>query len=501
VIEKLLSIVGRLLSLILNRFHVSSSYTLLVSIFFQFSSIAALYMALLEQPYSSLPEYFFSGFLLTSALLFEAAKAQEEKLKLREALRRLFDLPVIAALALLLPVAFILPGVMGFTPMEEFYYISFGLIVLGSLLLERPLLYSSGRMVTLALFSIYGSYNDAFEELLLASFILLAGASTLGLLYILVRNLKFPALFSRVLQPVRSFISSILTRSFFEKEAMEEEEEEPTVTQDVGFSFVALVVDEGEEPITGARVTLLNKEQMLKEFKITGNDGKCSFEGLEDGEYIISVEAKGFEPQEHERYISSSTGEIFKVKKEKVQKEEPSSIEEEDIFAGESALIEYTSSEDLSSIVRAIVKEHIASDREVFLAAMPPRSQQYRKEFEDYIKEGKMRVINVPLRGSLPESDRNIQEIPMTNLEYFRAVIEEMPAGSLLIFEPLSSLIINLGKNPAYQFISKTVDLLSKEGLFFISFINKESSEEASMFRDLFVAVAEISEGKLKRIR
>ncbi|GBE55098.1 hypothetical protein BMS3Bbin15_01263 [archaeon BMS3Bbin15] len=495
---------GRFLAFIFKRLDISPSYTLPASLIFQILSIVSLYIALIRPTFSNLPEYFFSGFLLVSVLLFETAKVQQKEIMLKDFLQKLFDLPVNVALTLLLPAAIVIPSIMGFIPAKELYYLMLGLIIIGSFLPKGIILYSPGRMVVLALFAIYGVYNGSFEMLLLAYFILFAVVSGLRLMYILVKILESYYVFSRiksVFLHVMNFTSLIFNRNLLKRKNVEGRKVKVSQPQEEGYSFMAVVLDKEDNPVRGAEVTLFNSEQMLKEFNITGGDGKCSFDGLEDGEYIISIKARGYEPEEHRRYIGFSTGEVFKIttKKENTQEEEPASMED-DIFSGESALIEYSSSEELGIIVKAIVKEHIANDRNVFLAAMPPRSYQYRKEFEGYIKEGKVRIINLPPRGALPESDRNIQEVPMTNLEYFRAVMEEMPAGSLLIFEPLSSLIINLGKNPAYQFILKVVDYLSKEGIFFVTFINKETSEEASMFRELFVAVAEISGGRLRRI-
>ncbi|GCC11159.1 hypothetical protein IPdc08_01208 [archaeon] len=496
---------GRFLAFIFEKLRISPSYTLPASLIFQILSIISLYIALIRFTDSNLPEYFFSGFLLISVLLFETAKSQQkEKMMLKDFLQKLFDLPVNIALTLLLPAAIVIPSIMGFIPAKELYYLMLGLIITGSLLPKGIILYSPGRMVVLALFAIYGIHKGSFDMFLLAYFILFAVISGLRLLYILVKILESHYVFSRmksVFLHVMNFTISIFNRNLRKRRTVKSRKVKMSQPREESYSFMAVVVDEEDNPVRVAEVTLFNNEQMLKEFNITDGDGKCSFDGLENGEYIISIKARGYEPEEHRRYIGFSTGEVFKItaEKEHTQNEGPDNIED-DIFSGESALIEYSSSEELGRIVKAIVKEHITNDRDVFLAAMPPRSYQYRKEFGSYIKEGKLRIINVPPRGALPESDRNIQEVPMTNLEYFRAVMEEMPAGSLLIFEPLSSLIINLGKNPAYQFILKVVDYLSKDGIFFVTFINKETSEEASMFRELFVAVAEISGEKLRRI-
>ena len=188
---------------------------------------------------------------------------------------------------------------------------------------------------------------------------------------------------------------------------------------------------------------------------------------------------------------------------EEIVEEAEITPEEEEVIFGESALIEYTSDTRLKEVVASIVREHVANDRDVFLVSMQPRSAEYRREFAELIEKGRVRVINLATKGKPPASDSGIEEVPISNLEYFNAVFEEMPAGALFIFEPLSSVILTLGAEHAYRFISRTAEHLSNEGLFFICFINREmhDAKEISSFRELFMNVAEIREGRIRRIR
>lgn len=451
---------------------------LLISLLLQLLAIVALYYPLFWAPNLQLSQYLFSALILLSLSVFKGRRLLREDTG-REILKRWFDLPLIVALSAFLSIlsrGLFPPEVGGFQPGWGFYYFGGGIIILGSLIAQGRVFHSTPRMGAFFIFSLYGALTGNFESLLLLTFSLFTALSGLGVLYVGGERLPL----SRIKSRVKSLpIPSIKRRGGRKGEK--------------NFSFVVQIVDEEDFPVQGLKVGLFNREMGFKEYKTTDSEGKASFGELQGGEYVISVEGEGIEPQYHNRHIIFSTGEVIRV-----EREEEASVDK-DIFRGESALIEYTPSEDLSKVVKAIVREHLAHGREVFLASMPPRSYYYQKRFTS--REGGVRVVNVPLRGKPPRSDRNIQEIPMSNLEYFRAVFEEMPAGSLFIFEPLSTLILNQGRNPAYKFIASGVEALGREGMYFISFVNTEDVKETSMFRELFAVVARISEGRLEMVK
>ena len=322
-------------------------------------------------------------------------------------------------------------------------------------------------------------------------------------------------------------------------EGIEHEEHERYISMDHGEVFsvkfkasdLSVVVSHRAlgTPVPDARVSLTGDD--FRRDARTNNLGVAYFDSLEIKEYLLEVEAEGFE--RYSRVVSLFAENVVAVAlepKSKAQEERPAEVqpeakaepeepeaaqppekkktekvtpEEEEVIFGESALIEYTSSSRLSEVVGSIVMEHITNERDVFLVSMQPRTEAYRREFARLIDEGRVRVINLASKGSPPRSDSGIEEVPIANLEYFSAVFEEMPAGALFIFEPLSSVVLTLGAENAYRFISRTVEHLSNEGLFFICFVNREmhSAKELSSFRELFMNVGEIEEGRLRRVR
>lgn len=445
---------------------------LLLSATTQLFSIGSLYIALLERPYLEVPELLFSFFLLASVVGFEAVRFfQRSKIEAVKGIRRVFDLPLIIALAFFLSRAFITPEIAGFKPAEGFYYLCAALILLGSLLARGAAFYSTPRAATFILLASYGSYSHKFEEMLLLGLVFFFILSALGLLYIAGGKLA-----DRYSLSPRS--PAGIARSMLNRLKKRRARRASRMKTRAGLSFVAQVVDEEGRAVHGARVSLFSREQSLQEFNFTDREGMCKFTGLEGGEYLVSVEGEGIEPQQHSRYVSFSTGEMFKVTEKSAAKVD------RDIFAGESALIEYTGMERLSRVIGAIVDEHIANSREVFLATEPSRSHQYLDSFAGYGES--VKVIEVPLDelkgGRFPS-------------------IGEMPAGSLFIFEPLTNLTLRYGTNPAYRLVAALIDSLGSEGIYFVSLVDRREVGNTSWLRELFASVAEISQGELRRVK
>ncbi|NOZ58179.1 MAG: carboxypeptidase regulatory-like domain-containing protein [Euryarchaeota archaeon] len=296
-------------------------------------------------------------------------------------------------------------------------------------------------------------------------------------------------------------------------------------------SDLSVVVSRRElgTPVRDALVAV-SRENFRREAK-TNNLGVAYFDALEMGEYLLEVRAEGF--RRYSRPVSLFAENVVAVALEPLEEsvkeaeaaaeakagegtraeaspeggaeegEEQLAPEEEEVIFGESALIEYTSDTRLEDVVSGIVREHLENDRDVFLVSMQPRTSRYREMFANFIEAGRVRVINLATKGGPPERDSGIEEVPISSLEYFSAVFEEMPAGALFIFEPLSSVIVTLGAEQAYRFVSRTAEHLSNEGLFFICFVNREmhSTRELSSFRDLFMNVAEIAGGRIRKVR
>ncbi len=462
----ILNLTVRLPDFLTRRLEFLEKYTVLAVILLSISATEILFTTQSVFLYNKTSRIAFSLLLLVlyGCILFYI---RISKHKLKRILITFADLPVFLSASFLLPESLFQPSLGEFYPDSQHLL---GMTLLGFILTPWTL-----RIPVLFLFSLAGALMGNFEQMLF-----------LGMIGVVVAG---------VLEKLRRLPWNRLRMWRIPSTAEKVNDEEVEMPEDEGIRFTLRVINQEGNPVAGAMVSLYSRELGLKEIKETDSEGRCTFEGLEEGEYEITI-SDGETQKTLSRYLVADSGEVVTLE-EKIKEE---AGEEAEIFAGESALIVYSSQESLNELIQEIVKEHVENDREVLIASMPPRADEYSERFEKYIKEGRVRIIRVPLRGKLPESDKNIQEIPMTNLEYFTAVFEEMPAGALFIFEPLGSTILNLGRNQAYRFISRASDFLSREGLFFISFLNKNMEEEVQNFRDLFSVVAEIRGKKLFKL-
>ncbi len=292
-------------------------------------------------------------------------------------------------------------------------------------------------------------------------------------------------------------------------DGFKEEECERYISMDSGEVFaleerpvdLSVVVSDSEwaTPISNAEVSLVSNTG-TKDSKRTDNLGVAYFEGLSRRGYEIAVEMKGYEPEKTKVDIQKENIASVNLKKKPVQgeAEAPESYSK---LLGESALIAFTSTGEVEDVLMKIIEDYLDKKREVVLVSAPPRTALYKTNLKNEISEGKVSVINLVTSGRVSGDYGELTEIPMTNLEYFKTVFERMPAGSTMIFEPLSNLILNTSADLAYKFISKMVDHLSNEGLCFVCLLNVDGHDEKEIgsFGNLFMNILQIDTDRLVR--
>ncbi|MFQ5800333.1 MAG: helix-turn-helix transcriptional regulator [Candidatus Hydrothermarchaeales archaeon] len=163
---------------------------------------------------------------------------------------------------------------------------------------------------------------------------------------------------------------------------------------------------------------------------------------------------------------------------------------------GESLLVEYRPTAKREEALVDMVDSLISEGKDVVIVSTQPSTSHYRERFKGVPR---MRVINLPDQATTPEKD----EIPMTNLEYFSKIFETLTKDHVFVFEPLSNLILHVGIDQAYRFASQAQSRLSALGATFIVFMNREGHDkkDVSNFENLFMNIAEIEGGKLKKVR
>ncbi|MFQ5974958.1 MAG: hypothetical protein ACE5J5_01395 [Candidatus Hydrothermarchaeales archaeon] len=316
-------------------------------------------------------------------------------------------------------------------------------------------------------------------------------------------------------------------------------------------SFTVLVMDDKTEgPITDARVSLVSEETSKINTNYTDNSGIVMFRNVSEGSYEIEVECNGYEKESRSKYIESHSGgeafsispavEVFedaiknevkteeKIEQKKEEYEEPKSEVKEQIekipkvkaskpkaeeikekedkdeskVLGESMLVEYNSSEKREAALEQIVDFYLSEKRQVILVLSPSSIKPYINKFKAKMASGEIDLINLLTKGSTTQRSKGLKEIPVTNLEPFSKEFEGLSRGSVVVFGPLSNLIKDIGTGAANKFVSQTIDELSSDGISFIAFLNEEDHkrEELNRLENLFINLARIEDGKLKKI-
>lgn len=163
----------------------------------------------------------------------------------------------------------------------------------------------------------------------------------------------------------------------------------------------------------------------------------------------------------------------------------------------ESMIVEYLPSDKREAVILDIADFMVSEGKNLVIVSTQPSVNHFRTRFKD---TSGIRVIDLPDTAASPPGD---DEIAMTNLEYFSEVFEELTGDHVFIFEPLTSMILHIGVAQSYRFVSQTLSRLSKMGVTFIVFLNKEGHDkmDISNFENLFMNLAEIKDGKLQKVR
>jgi len=165
------------------------------------------------------------------------------------------------------------------------------------------------------------------------------------------------------------------------------------------------------------------------------------------------------------------------------------------IYTGESLLVEYSPEDNKTAVLEYITGVVRRENRSAVLILTQPLTQQ----FKERAMPQNLKVVNLTTEHAAPTKE----EISMTQLEYFSDIFDNLSEGGVIIFEPVSNLILNAGTAQAYKFISSTIEKLSQKSITFIAFINKSGHEkrDLSNFENLFMHLAEIKDNKLKKMK
>lgn len=169
------------------------------------------------------------------------------------------------------------------------------------------------------------------------------------------------------------------------------------------------------------------------------------------------TEAEEKEPKKEEEKPEPVELEEPEEKKPETKGEEREEAGLQDVLS-ESVIFEYYNVDDVRPLVSRMVEEYKSNDIDIYLVSTPERQEKYAGL--------SVKIVDVP-----EEPDK------------FKEVLERMPAGSVLIFEPLSNLIITGGFAAAFTFVKKTLAYMKSEGLTLACFVNPRAHDDKEMQR------------------
>jgi hypothetical protein len=190
---------------------------------------------------------------------------------------------------------------------------------------------------------------------------------------------------------------------------------------------------------------------------------------------------------------------------------------------GRSALIEYTPTNRYENATIATVSNFLESGKNVVLLTQAPRSIMYFEGFSTYVKNKKLKVVNITAENplarpqmfrvgtaadekELTEIESDLIPVSVNNLEYVTEITEQMESGSVLIFEALTGIILALGKDKkeaVYKFFSTIVEEVSAKDRILVAFLNSgaHANEIVSAYEGLFVKIFKIDNNSIVSLK
>ncbi len=175
---------------------------------------------------------------------------------------------------------------------------------------------------------------------------------------------------------------------------------------------------------------------------------------------------------------------------------------------GNSALIEYTPTEDYAKSVVHIIASYLSAGRNVVIVSQAPRAGIYRDKFDYFISNNIAKVVSISsesptlnfkvfsFHAETSDEDREdrkeVIRLSIHNLEYLSEIVDHLPKRSVLIFEALSGLLLGLSDDASvYKFFTGIVEKMSHQDRSLVACINSAAHEPAvvSSYEGLFLNI------------
>ncbi len=164
---------------------------------------------------------------------------------------------------------------------------------------------------------------------------------------------------------------------------------------------------------------------------------------------------------------------------------------------GNSALIKYTTKEELTNSVEKIIDIFYKNGNPIIFITSQPRAFQSYKGVSELLQEGAIQIVDMSSGWAVGMQPSPYITIPLTHLFLFGDIIRKIPQNSVLIFEPLSQLILARGFETTYQFLENYSGELANRGITFIALLktSAHSPEEVGGIENIFLNTVTVSVG------
>lgn len=171
-----------------------------------------------------------------------------------------------------------------------------------------------------------------------------------------------------------------------------------------------------------------------------------------------------------------------------------------DVFK-DPTLIKYSPTGRYENMIVDIVST-LAGDKPVILVTSPPMTSLYYERFRELIKVGRVRLADITMEKPLP-LNRDRVKIQMNELGRLSEIYSKSPENSVVIFEPVSDVILTVGIEHAYKLLSHWLEICSSKNVSFIALLNQKAHEKKAVgiFDSLFLNIAVLSKNRLKKVK
>ncbi|MEE8358240.1 MAG: hypothetical protein V3R82_02400 [Candidatus Hydrothermarchaeales archaeon] len=171
-------------------------------------------------------------------------------------------------------------------------------------------------------------------------------------------------------------------------------------------------------------------------------------------------------------------------------------------FLGNSALVQYSSSERYEDAIIEVALGFIAEGRNAILFTSAPKIKVYKKALKSPIDRGVIKIVNVVEDKVKKSPVKDIITLQMDQSNYFPDILKELPKQCMLLIElPRFSHKNNI--RHYIEFLTKIIEKAVENEIGVVAFLDNEglSESEKNSIMDLFMVQAVITDDDIALLK